>query len=319
MFEPGEKEPIVPRRLLVVSPRDPALEASLREAFQRQAPSFSIEMTDSAAGTLDRLGESGYDAVVCWAERPDELDLVVRLRKSSPQIPIVLVSSSNEPGFRDRAFEKGASALLPDARNLATLVGLIEQAVELRAAARETRSMAAQGRVLSRELRDLSRATNALSHETRRRLERGFRPAPLPLLISNDSDQAFRMVKAFEKAEIFAPLPILRSPEDAIAFLSGQPPYRDRAQYPTPSLILLDLHGPGMSGVELLGWIRQTDRLKHLPVIVLSSETNAQDIKGAYGLQANSYLIKPGNFEELVEMVKAINLYWSSLNVGPET
>jgi CheY-like chemotaxis protein len=73
-----------------------------------------------------------------------------------------------------------------------------------------------------------------------------------------------------------------------------------------------------MSGLEVLGWIRQHDRLRHLPVIMLTANLNPEDIKGAYGLQANSYLIKPGNFDELVEMVKAINLYWSSLNIAPE-
>ncbi|RPH37709.1 MAG: response regulator, partial [Planctomycetota bacterium] len=70
---------------------------------------------------------------------------------------------------------------------------------------------------------------------------------------------------------------------------------------------------------DLLGWIRQQDRLRHLPVIMLSAALDREDIRNAYGLQANSYLIKPGTFDELVEMVKAIKLYWSSLNISPET
>lgn len=308
----------MPRCVLIVGPRDQALGEALSQAFQQHAPSLSTELTDLAAEQLDRLGESGYDAVVCWAERSDELDLVVRLRKSSPNLPIMLVSSETNARFRDEALEKGATTVLPDARSLPTLVDLIEQAVELRVAARETRSMAAEGRALTRDIRELTRQTNALTQETRRRLERSLRPAPLPLLVSNDAEQAFLTIKAFEKAEVFAPLPILRSPEEAMAYLSGRTPFEDRARFPMPSLILLDIHGSRVPGMELLGWIRQNDRLKHLPVIVLSSAINAADLKGAYGLQANSYLIKPGNFEELVEMVKAINLYWSSLNINPD-
>jgi DNA-binding response OmpR family regulator len=308
----------VSRRVLVVKPQDPRLGESLPDAFHRHAPGLAAELTDSATLALDRPDTGAYDAVVCWAERREELELLPRLRAARPQLPILVVSSENDEGFRSLAHEKGATALVPNARNLPTLVGLIEQAVELRLTARETLSMAAQGRTLSKEVRELARQTNLLSQETRRRLERPYRGMPIPLLVSNDPDQAFQMVKAFEKAEMFAPLPILRSTEEAIAYLSGTEPYRNRERYPLPTLIILDFHGSGMSGLEVLGWIRQHDRLKHLPVIMLTATINPEDIKVAYGLQANSYLIKPGNFEELVEMVRAINLYWSSLNVSPD-
>src|SRR6185436_1842810 len=102
------------------------------------------------------------------------------------------------------------------------------------------------------------------------------------------------------------------------AYLSGQPPYDKRTRYPVPSLILLDLHGEGTTGLAVLSWIRLQPRLAHLPVIMLSGTANAEDIKRAYGVQANSYLVKPANFEELVEMVKAINQYWSSININPD-
>jgi DNA-binding response OmpR family regulator len=306
------------RRVLILQPPDARLGESLPDAFRRHAPTVSADLIDAAQEAIARLGSSRYDAAVCWAEKPEELELVVRMREAVPQLPIVLVSSENDERFRTLARERGVSAVVPNARNLSLLVVLIEQAVELRATARETRSTATQGKSLTQEVRGLARQAGLLPQESRRRVERPFRAMPIPLLVSNDPDQAFQMVKAFEKAEMFAPLPILRSSEEAIAYLTGEGPYHDRDRHPLPTLVILDFHGPGMSGLEVLGWIRQRDRLRHLPVIMLTANLNPEDIKGAYGLQANSYLIKPGNFDELVEMVKAINLYWSSLNVNPD-
>jgi len=153
--------------------------------------------------------------------------------------------------------------------------------------------------------------------DVHRVLDPRTRTTVLPLLISDDPDQAFQMARAFEKAGIFAPLPILRSGDEAVAFLQGRGAYQDRTRYPLPSLVLLDLHGSGMSGLSVLAWIRLQPRLQHLPVIMLSASLDPDAIKRAYGVQANSYLITPASFGELVEMVKAINHYWSSLNIHP--
>lgn len=267
------------RRILVIAPPGRENPRSLSEAFRLHAPALAVDL----AGTEEAPVEGGYDAVVCWAEGPQGLDQVVRIRGTDPGTPILLVSPETGGTFRDLALAKGATSLLPDARSLPALVGLIEQAV--------------QGR------------------GSPRRLERPFRIAPLPLLISDDPEEACLLVQAFAKAEMFAPLPLLRTAEEAIAYLTGAAPYQIRERYPLPSLILLDLKSSGIAGLGLLGWIRQQIRFRHLPVIVLSAALNPEDIRGAYGLQANSYLIKPGNFDELVEMVKAIKQYWSSLNV----
>lgn len=306
----------MPRRILVVAPK--GQESELPEAFQRHAPELRAELTAAADDLVEKASKSGYDAVVCWADGAEQLDLVVRIRKSNPETPIVVVSPDTNAAFRTLALEKGASSLLPDARNLSTLVSLIEQAVLLKLAAQETRSLAKQNRGLSREVRELTERTSSLSRETWRRLERPFRQVPLPLLVSDDPGEAFQLVKALEKAEMAAPLPIVHSTAEAIAYFTGIPPFENRDRYPLPTLILLDLQTSGSAGLDLLSWIRQQHRFKHLPVIVLSGAMNQGDLKGTYGLEANSYLIKPGNFDELVEMVKAIKQYWSSLNIQPE-
>lgn len=304
------------RRILVVAPEGQA--SQLPEAFRRHAPELLTELTATADALIEKASKSGYDAVVCWADGLEQLDLVVRIRKSNPETPIVVISPETDAAFRTLALEKGASSLLPDARNLSTLVALIEQAVLLKLAAQETRSLAKQSRGLSREVRELTERTSSLSRETWRRLERPFRHVPLPLLVSDDPAESFQLVNALEKAELVSPLPVVHSTDEAIAYFTGLPPFEDRGRYPLPSLVLLDLQGSGSSGLDLLSWIRQQQRFRHLPVIVLSGALNQLDLKGTYGLQANSYLIKPGNFDELVEMVKAIKQYWSSLNIQPE-
>ena len=104
----------------------------------------------------------------------------------------------------------------------------------------------------------------------------------------------------------------------AVAYLSGKPPYADRNRYTLPALMLLDLKLPRKSGLEVLQWVRQQDGLKRLPVVVLTSSRETADVNRAYDLGANSYLVKPVAFESLLEMVKALNLYWMTLSERPE-
>src|SRR6185369_6481931 len=115
------------RRVLILQPPDARLGESLTDALHRHAPTLSADLTDAAQETISHLVGSGYDAAVCWAEKPEELEVVVRLRQAVPQMPIVLVSSQNDEAFRTLARERGASAVVPNARNLSLLVGLIEQ------------------------------------------------------------------------------------------------------------------------------------------------------------------------------------------------
>jgi CheY-like chemotaxis protein len=292
----------VNRRILLIVPPHPDAAPALTDAFRKGAPFLDADLSSPDDAPFGALQEGRYEAVVCWADRPEELDIVARIRNFRPSTRILLISSSANDGFRNLALASGASSILPHTNSLANLVGRIERAVvESFPAAIET----------------LHGPTDARSKPDgtprRRHADRSVRPAPLPLLISDDPAEASTLEKAFGKAGMFSPLPILRSVEEGIAYLSGKAPFAN------PSLILLDFHGPRGAGLDLLGWIRQQERLRHLPVIVLSAALDREDIRGAYGLQANSYLIKPGNFDELVEMVKAIRLYWSSLNIAPET
>src|SRR5205085_11582344 len=96
----------------------------------------------------------------------------------------------------------------------------------------------------------------------------------------------------------------------AIEYLEGAGQYADRARYPLPSLVLLDLNLPGTSGLEVLKWIRITPTVSTVAVIVLSSSNQDADIHRAYLQGANGYLVKPGNIDGMVTMAKAIKDFW---------
>ena len=84
-----------------------------------------------------------------------------------------------------------------------------------------------------------------------------------------------------------------------------------------PSLLLLDLKLPRKSGLEVLSWMRSQPDLKRLPVVMLSSSNQPEEINSAYDLGANSYLVKPGSMDEFVQLAKAVETYWVQSNTGP--
>src|SRR5215471_16856016 len=110
------------------------------------------------------------------------------------------------------------------------------------------------------------------------------------LLVEDDAAEAMLLRRAFSKAEIPNPIRVVISAEEAVAYLKGVDKYNDRAQYPLPALILLDLKLPGMSGHEFLAWLRTQPDLKPLRVVVLSGCDDVRDINLAYQLGANSFL-----------------------------
>ena len=138
------------------------------------------------------------------------------------------------------------------------------------------------------------------------------------LLADDDPNDVFLLQRAFQKTNIANPLRVVRDGEEAMAYLSGQNQYADRQHHPLPVLLLLDLKMPRKSGFEVLRWLRQQSGLKRLPVVVLTSSNQNPDINKAFDLGANSYIVKPGGFDSLVEMVKNLNLYWLILNEKPQ-
>lgn len=143
-------------------------------------------------------------------------------------------------------------------------------------------------------------------------------PQDYPILLVEDNpDDVLLIRRASRKANLLNPLYVVEDGEQAIAYLSGQGIYADRNRYPLPVLILLDLKLPRKSGFEVLAWLKTHPQLRRIPVVVLTSSRESPDIVRAYDLGANSYLVKPVGFEDLVEMVRTLKLYWLILNELP--
>jgi CheY-like chemotaxis protein len=127
------------------------------------------------------------------------------------------------------------------------------------------------------------------------------------------------MQRAFRN-EAFAntSLQIVRDGDAAVFYLNGDGEYSDRDRYPLPAIILLDLKLPRRSGHEVLVWLKQQPELKRLPVVVLTSSRQTPDVKRAYDLGVNSYLVKPVGFASLLEMMQSFNDYWLNYTELPE-
>jgi CheY-like chemotaxis protein len=123
---------------------------------------------------------------------------------------------------------------------------------------------------------------------------------------SHNADDAWLIRRAFERAGVGSPLRVVTSGLDAIAYLSGDQPYWDRAKCPLPALVLLDIKMPMTDGFEVLKWIRRQPELARLCVIMLTSSDEIRDVNLAYTLGANSFLVKPLDFWNAAELSRSI-------------
>jgi CheY-like chemotaxis protein len=135
----------------------------------------------------------------------------------------------------------------------------------------------------------------------------------LLLVEDNENDVVF-MQRALKKAEVSNPLQIATDGQQAMDYLEGAKHFSDRAKYPLPALMFLDLKLPTSSGLEVLAWLRERPELKTLIVIILSTSKEPSDIRHAFELGANAYLAKPSSFSELTTIMQATNAFWLRFN-----
>jgi CheY-like chemotaxis protein len=143
------------------------------------------------------------------------------------------------------------------------------------------------------------------------------RALPTILLVEDELADATLLMRGFQKIGVLNPIVNLRSGDDALGYLSGTGDYADRVKFPLPVLVLLDLKLPGTTGLQLLQWMRTRRDVKRIPVVVLTMDEAPSTINAAYDLGANSYLVKPGNTNQIERTVKAIQAYWIELNEPP--
>jgi CheY-like chemotaxis protein len=141
-------------------------------------------------------------------------------------------------------------------------------------------------------------------------------PAKPILLADDDADQAFLAVRAFRQAGAANAVVTVGDGAQAIDYLGGVGRYADRAAHPLPCLVLLDQKLPGRSGLEVLEWLRAQPALCTLPALLLTSSTYESDVRTAYLLGANGYLVKPATFEDMLRLAAAIKDYWLTMNRG---
>jgi CheY-like chemotaxis protein len=144
-------------------------------------------------------------------------------------------------------------------------------------------------------------------------------PNQIILIVEDDPNDVLLLQRAFQKAGLKNNLRTVRDGSQAIAYLSGHGMYADRAKYPLPFLVLLDLKMPGTDGFEVLQWARAEPDLKRLLIVVLTSSNLQTDVDRAYELGANSYLVKPVEFDEMASMVSRFEAYWTEMNRVPTT
>lgn len=133
----------------------------------------------------------------------------------------------------------------------------------------------------------------------------------LILIVEDDPDDRDLLARAFRKAKVETPLHFAVDGNEALRFLDRAGSVPD---WTRPVVILLDLKLPGRSGFEVLAWIKEQPLLRSIPVIILTSSRESIDLKQAYDLGANSYLVKPARPDELLRMVEQIDAYWLGLN-----
>src|SRR5437763_811957 len=130
------------------------------------------------------------------------------------------------------------------------------------------------------------------------------------LLVEDEASDAALVVRAFDKAGMNSKMIRLSNGDEAIRYLRGDPPYHERAAFPLPSVILLDIKLPRRSGFEVIQWVRgQLAPLNRIMIVMLTSSRLRGDVNRAYELGANSYLTKPDSSRQLVELVTLFKQY----------
>lgn len=142
-------------------------------------------------------------------------------------------------------------------------------------------------------------------------------PEKLILLVEDNPDDEALTLRAFKRNNIVNPIVVARDGVEALDYLFGTGAFANQEPPPLPAVTLLDLKLPRVSGLEVLQRVRAHVRTKLIPIVILTSSKEEQDIINGYRLGANSYIRKPVEFEKFIDAVRQLGLYWLIVNEQP--
>jgi len=137
------------------------------------------------------------------------------------------------------------------------------------------------------------------------------------LLVEDNPDDAMLTLRTFKKSNIVNPITVVKDGVEALDFLFARGAYAERAGTPLPALVILDLKLPKLDGLGVLKAIRGKERTRRIPVVILTSSKEEQDLIQGYSLGANSYVRKPVDFAEFMEAARVLGIFWLMTNQAP--
>ena len=137
------------------------------------------------------------------------------------------------------------------------------------------------------------------------------------LLVEDNADDELLALRALKKSSVPNHVVVARDGEEALEYIFGRGRYQGRNVSEQPKVVFLDLKLPKLNGIEVLRSIRQDRRTCRMPVVLLTSSDEPQDLVDGYDSGANSYINKPVDFNEFVEQVKLLGQYWLGINQVP--
>ena len=137
------------------------------------------------------------------------------------------------------------------------------------------------------------------------------------LLVEDSAGDEELTLRAFDNHGIRNPVVVARDGQEALDYLNGEGAFAGRDPEQTPEIILLDLKLPKIDGLEVLRRVRSNPRTELIPVIILTTSTQDEDIIQSYKLGANSFVSKPVNFQAFSEAVRQLGVYWLLINQKP--
>jgi CheY-like chemotaxis protein len=143
-----------------------------------------------------------------------------------------------------------------------------------------------------------------------------MKPKSVDILVVEDNpDHVELILKALRNNNVLNEVYVVTSGEEATDFLHQQGAHVDK---PRPGLILLDIKLPGMDGIEFLRRVKADPKFQSIPIVVLTTSGSEEEIAESYRCGANSYIVKPVDFEQFIKVIKELKLYWMVVNSLPK-